>query len=123
MCNATNENLPEKPIELSDTTIESYDEAKESINNIQLNLSNSNSQNELSATSSSSRHFGDIKSEVLGTPVLRFSTYENRPTHEKFAKGMVDMVDHENLPNTIGTFKKLKEILKDVRTTLNNLLQ
>lgn len=35
---------------------------------------------------------------------------------------MVDMIDHENLPNSVGTFKKLKEILIDVRTTLNNLL-
>lgn len=78
---------------------------------------------ELSAQSSSKRKFGDVKTEVLGTPVLkRFSTYENRPTHEHFAKGMVDMVDHENLPNSVGTFKKIKEILKDVRKTLNNLL-
>lgn len=76
-----------------------------------------------SIQSSSKRKFGDVKTEVLGTPVLkRFSSYENRPTHESFAKGMVDMVDHENLPNAVGTFKKIKEILKDVRKTLNNLL-
>lgn len=69
------------------------------------------------------RKFGDVKCEVLGTPVLKhFSPYENRPTHEKFAKGMVDLVDHENLPNSVGTFAKIKEILKDVRKTLNNLL-
>lgn len=110
--------MPEKSIDLSDS-IESCAEAVDLLNNSQL-ISNSEST---STPSSSSRKFGDVKSEVLGTPVLqRFSTYENRPTHEKFAKGMVDMIDHENLPNSVGTFKKLKEILIDVRTTLNNLL-
>lgn len=69
------------------------------------------------------RKFGEVKSEVLGTPVLKhFSPYEKRPTHAHFAKGMVDMIDHENLPNAVGTFEKLKEILKDVRKTMNNLI-
>lgn len=82
-------------------------------------------ENEIFSTPSTTlkRKFGDVKCEVLGTPVLKhFSSYENRPTHENFAKGMVDLVDHENLPNSVGTFAKIKEILKDVRKTLNNLL-
>lgn len=91
---------------------------------------NSNSSNSLNSDCnvfltpvSVKRKFGEVKSELLGTPVLKhFSPYENRPTHAHFAKGMVDMIDHENLPNAVGTFEKLKEILKDVRKTMNNLL-
>lgn len=103
-------------------------ENKDDIDDTQLSLSKSeNSKIESTPTTATTqgikRKFGDVKCEVLGTPILKhFSPYENRPTHANFAKGMVDLVDHENLPNSIGTFAKMKEILKDVRKTLNNLL-
>lgn len=93
-------------------------------NDSQLNSSNSKmTDSELVSTPIPIRKFGDVKSEILGTPVFKHvSLYTKRPAHENFSKGMVDMIDHENLPNSIGTFKKLKEILKDVRKTINNLL-
>lgn len=102
----------------------SFESSAVTQNDSQSNVSNSKTMdNELVLTPTSKRQFGDVKSETLGTPVLKnFSSYVNRPTHEKFAKGMADMVDHENLPNAVGTFKKLKEILKDVRKTINELL-
>ncbi|XP_050527777.1 zinc finger CCHC domain-containing protein 8 homolog [Daktulosphaira vitifoliae] len=83
------------------------------------------SEKSLNSTSESptKKQFSELKCEFVGTPVLkRFSSYENRPDHDKFSKGMVDIIDHENLPNATGTFSKLKEILKDVRKTLNSLL-
>ncbi|XP_022168152.1 zinc finger CCHC domain-containing protein 8 homolog [Myzus persicae] len=118
---------------LSNETVPGIDEQNMSMslessadtqNDSQSNVSNSMKiDNELVLTPTSKRQFGDVKSETLGTPVLKnFSSYGNRPAHEHFAKGMVDMVDHENLPNAIGTFKKLKEILKDVRQTIKDLL-
>lgn len=92
------------------------------MNESQSCLSTTNNS-EFESPACKKRKFGDVKSETLGTPVLKHvSSYENRPNHENFAKGMVDMIDHENLPNAVGTFKKLKEILKDVRKTLNNIL-
>lgn len=102
----------------------SFESCIDTQNDFQTNFSNSKTMdNELTLTPTSKRQFGDVKSEILGTPVLKnFSSYGNRPTHENFAKGMVDMVDHENLPNAIGTFKKLKEILKDVRKTIKDLI-
>ncbi|KAE9522262.1 hypothetical protein AGLY_017335 [Aphis glycines] len=102
----------------------SFESCIDTQNDSQTNLSDSKTMdNELTSTPTSKRQFGDVKSEILGTPVLKnFSSYGNRPTHENFAKGMVDMVDHENLPNAIGTFKKLKEILKDVRKTIKDLI-
>lgn len=118
------ENSDDEPNHL-DTFVSCIDDTIESVNDTQISLSNSiNAENKLNLTASSSkRKFGDVKSEVLGTTVLKhFSPYENRPTHDHFAKGMVDMVNHENLPNAVGTFKKIKEILKDVRETLKNLL-
>jgi len=102
----------------------SFESCIDTQNDSQTNFSDSKTMdNELTSTPTSKRQFGDVKSEILGTPVLKnFSSYGNRPTHENFAKGMVDMVDHENLPNAIGTFKKLKEILKDVRKTIKDLI-
>lgn len=119
--------VPEKPDDENDSDIflSSVNDTIESVNGTQLSLSDPiNADNESVLTpSSSKRNFGDIKCEVLGTPVLkRFSIYENRPTHDHFAKGMVDLIDHENLPNAVGTFKKIKDILKDVRETLKNLI-
>lgn len=81
------------------------------------------SSSDLKTPSTLKRKFGDIKSEILGTPILKhFSAYKTRPGHANFAKGMVDMIDHENLPNAVGTYKTMKELLKDVRKTLNNEL-
>jgi len=102
----------------------SFESSADTQNDSQSNTSNLKTMdNELVLTPTSKRKFGDVKSETLGTPVLKnFSSYGNRPAHEHFAKGMSDMVEHENLPNAIGTFKKLKEILKDVRKTINDLL-
>jgi len=102
----------------------SLESSSDTQNDSQSNVSSSNKMdNELNLTPTSKRQFGEVKSETLGTPVLKnFSSYGNRPAHEHFAKGMVDMVDHENLPNSVGTFKKLKEILKDVRKTIKDLL-
>jgi len=98
----------------------SADTQNDSHSNISISK---NVDNDLNLTPISKRQFGEVKSETLGTPVLKnFSSYGNRPAHEHFAKGMADMVEHENLPNAIGTFKKLKEILKDVRKTIKDLL-
>lgn len=102
----------------------SFESSADTQNDSQSNVSNSKMMdNELVSTPTLKRKFGDVKSETLGTPVLKnFSSYGNRPTHEHFAKGMSDMVEHDNLPNAVGTFKKLKEILKDVRKTIKDLL-
>lgn len=111
------------PVDVKNVSM-SIESSADTQNDSQSNVSNSKTiDNELGLTPTSKRKFGDVKSETLGTPVLKkFSSYGNRPTHEHFAKGMSDMVEHENLPNAIGTFKKLKEILKDVRKTINDLL-
>jgi len=121
--------VPEKPVDEpshSDTDQSFNDQLDLSINvDAQSSLSSSLNADSrsVSTTSSMKRKFGDVKSEVLGTPILkRFSTYENRPTSANFAKGMADMIEHENLPNAVGTFKKIRDILSDVRKTLNNLL-
>lgn len=118
---SSNETVPEID---EQNTSKSFVSCVDTQNDSQTNISDSKmTENELFSTPTSKRQFGDVKSEILGTPVLKnFSSYGNRPTHEHFAKGMVDMVDHENLPNSIGTFQKLKEILKDVRKTIKDLI-
>jgi len=121
--------VPEEPVDEQShsDTVQSFDDRLDLSVNSDAQSSLSSSLNvdsgSVSTTSSVKRKFGDVKSEVLGTPILkRFSTYKRRPTSASFAKGMVDMIEHENLPNAVGTFKKIKDILNDVRKTLNNLL-
>lgn len=114
--------MPDKIVNEESTSINVSD-VDQSVSETQLSTSIKSENNLTPIFKGVKRKFGDVKSEVLGTPVLKhFSSYVTRPTHEKFAKGMVDMVDHENLPNAVGNFKKLKEILKNVRETLSNAL-
>ena len=55
-------------------------------------------------------------SREMGTPVsIRFSPYSSLPSREKFGDGMGDMLHFENLPNTTGTFQKMKSLLLKVR--------
>lgn len=122
MSNETNELVLTK-LEDEQNNSEVCVEPEESINDKSLSNSTTSGSGSISTPLSSKRKFGDVKSEILGTPVIKhFSSYENRPTHEHFSKGMVDLIDHENLPNAVGTYKKLNEILKDVRKTMSNSL-
>lgn len=53
---------------------------------------------------------------VVGTPVaIRHSSFESLPDRNKFAKGMGDLELYQNLPNSTGTFQKMRSLLEKVR--------
>lgn len=52
----------------------------------------------------------------VGTPVaIRHSSFSSLPDRDKFAKGMGDLELFENLPNSTGTFQKMRSLLEKVR--------
>lgn len=64
--------------------------------------------------------FGRIITVEMGTPALKIhSPYTNLPPSENWKKGVSDVIDFENLPNSTGKYDKLKNVLKGVREKLN----
>ncbi len=60
---------------------------------------------------------GRCKLKAMGTPVsIRFSPYTALPTMDKFSLDMGEMINYENLPNSTGTFEKMKTLLTKVRS-------
>lgn len=56
---------------------------------------------------------------AMGTPVaIRHSPFNALPTIDKFASNMGDLELYQNLPNSTGTYQKMRSLLQKVRTTL-----
>ncbi|XP_076160121.1 zinc finger CCHC domain-containing protein 8 homolog isoform X2 [Ptiloglossa arizonensis] len=67
---------------------------------------------------------GSIKSVDLGTPVLQSaSPYSKLPSHEKFSKDICDVINYENLPDSMGRYEQITGVLQRVRNTLAQLRQ
>lgn len=69
--------------------------------------------------------FGESQSFCLGTPVLLpeieyLNSCLSLPDANKFANGVSELIMHDNLPNTTGTFKKLKLVLTEQKRHLSS---
>lgn len=63
-----------------------------------------------------------IKEVVMGTPLLKSSSpYTALPDGQKWAAGVCDVIDFENLPDATGTYEKLSGLIKKVRTVVNEI--
>ncbi|KAM7346139.1 zinc finger CCHC domain-containing protein 8 homolog [Cochliomyia hominivorax] len=62
-----------------------------------------------------------IKESFMGTPVLKFSPYDNLPKGDNFKVGVSDVINFENLPDSTGKYEQMKGVLKKVRNCLNKL--
>lgn len=58
---------------------------------------------------------------IEGTPLLKFSVYEKLPVGDNFKKGVSDVINFENLPDSTGKFEKMKDLLKNVRVQMDKL--
>lgn len=59
---------------------------------------------------------------VLGTPVLKqVSPFSNLPTNDQFSKGVSDVINFENLPDSTGKYEKMKVLIGKVRKTITKL--
>ena len=53
---------------------------------------------------------------AMGTPIsIRHSPFNALPSREKFAQSMGDLELFENLPNSTGTYQKLRSLLQKVK--------
>lgn len=69
--------------------------------------------------------FGESQSFSLGTPVLLpeieyLNSCLSLPDANKFASGVSELIMHNNLPNTTGTFKKLKLVFTEQKRHLGS---
>ncbi|KFB50337.1 AGAP005070-PA-like protein [Anopheles sinensis] len=61
-----------------------------------------------------------LKTMSLGTPILRpFTPYTALPTGEAFSKGVSDVINFENLPNSTGKYDQMKSLLSRVRQKIS----
>lgn len=67
---------------------------------------------------------GKIKSVDLGTPILKsVSPYSNLPSSSRFSQNICDVINFENLPDSVGTYEKMSGILRKVRSTISRIQQ
>ena len=80
------------------------------------NTNSNDSPRESDWKSLKSPSHGHCRHQEMGTPVsIRFSPYSALPDREKFSRDMGEMIPFENLPNSTGTFQKMKSLLDKVR--------
>lgn len=62
------------------------------------------------------------KETIFGTPLLKqVSEYNTTPDGDKWSVGVSDIIDFENLPESTGTYSKMRTILGKVRSIVNKL--
>lgn len=60
-----------------------------------------------------------LKTMSLGTPILTaFSPFAQLPCGDAFSKGVSDVINFENLPNSTGKYERMKSLLSKVRTVI-----
>nr|XP_042910880.1 uncharacterized protein LOC107439937 [Parasteatoda tepidariorum] len=59
----------------------------------------------------------------LGTPsISRHSSFTRLPNYENFSKNVTSHMDFENLPSSVGTYQRMKKVIKKVKNKLNSLM-
>ncbi|XP_045491453.1 zinc finger CCHC domain-containing protein 8 homolog [Colias croceus] len=65
---------------------------------------------------------GIVKTTEYGTPVMNIvSPYMKLPSDDKFAKDICDVIQFENLPNSVGKYKKISSLLKKVKSEVDRI--
>lgn len=60
----------------------------------------------------------------LGTPSLsRHSSFHKLPSYDNFSKNVTTHLNFENLPNSVGTYQKMKKVIKKVKEKINSFMQ
>lgn len=60
-----------------------------------------------------------LKKMSLGTPILTpFTPFNTLPCGEAFSKGVSDVINFENLPNSTGKYERMKSLLSKVRNVI-----
>lgn len=60
-----------------------------------------------------------LKKMSLGTPILTpFTPFNTLPSGDAFSKGVSDVINFENLPNSTGKYERMKSLLSKVRNVI-----
>ncbi|XP_023296969.2 zinc finger CCHC domain-containing protein 8 homolog [Lucilia cuprina] len=115
-------------IEIEDSLIddiieldEEDDKRTQDKTNVQTKSDNSSESTPIDENRKPTSQTTVIKESFEGTPVLKFSPYDNLPNGEKFKVGVSDVINFENLPDSTGKYEQMKQVLKKVRTCVSKL--
>ncbi|GFQ80930.1 zinc finger CCHC domain-containing protein 8 [Trichonephila clavata] len=78
--------------------------------------------------SSSSLHRSDSrcsrsKRMTLGAPSLsRHSSFSKLPNYDKFSKNVASHMNFENLPNSTGTYERMRKVIKKVKDKIHSFM-
>lgn len=62
------------------------------------------------------------KETLSGTPVIQgVSPFNNLPNCEKWREGVSDVMDFENLPESVGKYEKMRTLLEKVRVKVKKI--
>lgn len=109
---------------------EEDDKREEQNSNVNQNSENSSESTATTTTTTTSTTLNEnseskvatvIKESFMGTPVLKFSPYDNLPKGDNFKVGVSDVINFENLPDSTGKYEQMKEVIKKVRTCISKL--
>lgn len=62
-----------------------------------------------------------IKESHMGTPILKFSPFDQLPAGDNFKVGVSDVINFENLPDSTGKYEQMKVVIKKVRKVITKL--
>lgn len=65
---------------------------------------------------------GRSRESVFGTPLIKqVSPFSKLPVGDKWAVGVTDVIDFENLPDATGTYQKLNGVIQKIRTKIKEI--
>lgn len=65
---------------------------------------------------------GRSRESVFGTPLIKqVSPFSKLPVGDKWAVGVTDVIDFENLPEATGTYQKLNGVIQKIRTKIKEI--
>ncbi|XP_022229752.2 zinc finger CCHC domain-containing protein 8 homolog [Drosophila obscura] len=62
-----------------------------------------------------------FKASFEGTPIIKFSKFDQLPVDSNFRAGVCDVINFENLPDSTGKYEQMKDLLKNVREKMVKL--
>ncbi|XP_035225140.1 zinc finger CCHC domain-containing protein 8 homolog [Stegodyphus dumicola] len=118
--NETQEFLESVATPENSNDISSFSESSSNFDRIETKVSTP----EYSSPDQGENKSNKSKFVMLGTPSLsRHSSYSKLPDYERFSENVSPHLSFENLPNSTGTYEKMKCVLKKVKDKLNSFMQ
>lgn len=78
-----------------------------------LNLEEGENNEEANASANTSLY--QSMSYLVSTPVIQHSGIEKLPSYERFSDGITEHLPFENLPNSVGVYEKMSDVMKSVK--------